>query len=123
MEALTGQIIGAAIEVHKEIGPGYLQTVYEEALCVELTDRRLPFLRQVSVPIHYRQSVVGQHRLDLLVADCVVVELKAISGLEDIHFAVVRSYLKATGRRHGLILNFAGVVLQAKRVGRELSGR
>jgi GxxExxY protein len=119
LEELTGKIIGAAIAVHRELGPGFLESVYEEALCVELTGLGLKFRRQACVPIHYRGKQVGEHRLDLLVNDLVVVELKAISAFEDIHFATVRSYLKATDRQHGLLLNFATLILTVKRVSRE----
>ena len=75
-EELTGQIIGAAIEVHKTLGPGYLETVYENALALELRARSIPFQRQLTVPVSYRGSEVGLHRLDLLVANLVVVESK-----------------------------------------------
>ena len=106
-EDRTGRIIGAAIEVHRALGPGFLESVYENALAIELAARGIPFATQVSAPIQYRGSVVGTHVLDLLVEGQIVVELKAIRNLEDIHFVVLRSYLKATGREHGLLLNFA----------------
>ena len=113
-EELTGRIIGAAIEVHRTLGPGFVESVYENALALELRAQDIPFTRQVSVPVIYRGAEVGLHRLDLYVADLIVVELKAIKALEDIHFAVARSYLRATGRQHGLILNFAEPTLEAK---------
>ena len=117
MEGLTGGIIGAAIEVHRGLGPGFLESVYEEALVYELAQRGLGCERQVLVPIVYRGRVeVGKHRLDLLVEKRIVVDLKAISELLDIHFAVVRSQLRAVGLKHGLLLNFAGTTLRAKRV-------
>ena len=115
-EELTGRIIGAAIEVHKALGPGYLEVVYENALVIELRARDIPFQRQLAVPIVYRGSEVGMHRLDLFVEGLVVVELKAVKAVEDVHFAVVRSYLRAIGREHGLILNFARPTLEIKRV-------
>jgi len=115
-EELTGSIIGAAIAVHRELGPGFLETVYDNALIVEMRNRRIAFQRQVCVPILYRGVEVGLHRLDLFVADEVVVELKAIEEITDVHFAIVRSYLRATGRKHGLILNFAKPTLEVKRV-------
>jgi GxxExxY protein len=123
LEELTGQIIGAAIAVHRGLGPGFLESVYEEALCIELTELGVKFRRQACIPIHYRGKQVGEHRLDLLVKELVVVELKAISAFEDIHFATVRSYLKAINRQHGLLLNFAAIILTAKRVSRERSAR
>ncbi len=115
-EELTGTIIGAAIKVHRTLGPGYLESVYENALSIELRARAVRFQRQLVVPVVYEGVVVGLHRLDLLVAGVVVVELKATRALEDVHFAVVRSYLKATGCEHGLILNFAKRTLEIKRV-------
>ena len=115
-EDRTGLIIGAAIEVHRNLGPGFLESVYENALSLELAHREIPFVNQVTVPIRYRESVVGTHILDLFVEDQIVVELKAVSHLQDIHYVVLRSYLKAAGREHGLLLNFATPTLQIKRV-------
>lgn len=114
--ALTDPIIGAAIQVHRTLGPGFLESIYQGALEVELRHREILFERQLSVPILYRGVEVGSHRLDLLVADEVVVELKAIKDLDDIHFATVRSYLTATRRTTGLLLNFAHTKLVVKRV-------
>jgi len=115
-EELTGKIIACAIEVHKALGPGFLESVYEAALVVELNRAALKVERQNVLPIHYRDVLVGEHRLDLLVEDMIIVELKAISALEDVHFAIVRSYLKAAGLEHGLLLNFATMPLTVKRV-------
>ena len=115
-EELTGKIIACAIEVHKALGPGFLESIYEAALVVELNRAGLRVERQELLPIHYRDVLVGEHRLDLLVEDLIIVELKAISALEDIHFAIVRSYLKAAGLEHGLLLNFATKPLIVKRV-------
>jgi GxxExxY protein len=115
-EELTGRIIACAIEVHKTLGPGFLESIYEAALVVELKRAGLKVEQQKSLPIFYHEVLVGEHRLDLLVEDLIVVELKAISELEDIHFAVVRSYLKAVGLEHGLLLNFATMPLTLKRV-------
>jgi GxxExxY protein len=115
-EELTGQIIGAAIEVHKELGPGFVESIYENALAVELRRRRISFHRQVSAPVLYKDVEVGLHRLDLLVEAEIVVELKAVRDLTDTHFAFVRSYLHAVNRQHGLILNFAKPTLEIKRV-------
>lgn len=122
-EELTGRIIGAAIRVHRELGPGYLESVYEEALCFELASVGLRLERQWRVEVHYRGHRVGEHRLDLLVEDTVVVELKAVLALQDIFYATLRSYLRATGKSVGLLLNFASVTLQTKRVGPDLPSR
>jgi GxxExxY protein len=120
---LTERIIGAAIRVHKEIGPGFLELMYEEAMAIELASAGIAFERQKLLPIFYREHLIGEHRLDLLVEGKVVVELKAILALEDIHFAIVRSYLKASNLADGLLLNFATARLTVKRVGREYHPR
>ena len=115
-EELTERIIGAAIEVHRRLGPGFLESVYEKALIIELKKRGLALQNQMDVIIVYDGEEVGCHRLDLFVEDTIVVDLKAIKNLDDIHFAVVRSQLKAVGRQHGLLLNFAKTTLEPKRV-------
>ena len=122
-EDLSGRVIGAAIRVHTELGPGFLESVYEEALAVEFTALGIGFTRQVSVPVRYRSRIVGEHRLDLLVEGQLVVELKCVVGFDPIHFATVRSYLKAADCSLGLLLNFAATTLQVKRVGREWHSR
>src|SRR6476646_5887405 len=116
---ITEQIIAAAIRVHRSLGPGFLESIYEEALAVEFALSGIQFIRQHPVPLFYRDHQIGEHRLDFLVEGKIVVELKAISQLEDIHFAIVRSYLKATGLADGLILNFSSMPLTVKRVRRE----
>jgi GxxExxY protein len=116
---LTRKIIAAAIAVHRELGPGYLEAMYEEALCFELGHSGIPYERQKPVEIYYRGKPIGEHRLDLLVDSAVVVELKAIKTLEDIHFSIVRSYMKACKVESGLLLNFSAMPLTIKRVGRE----
>lgn len=120
---LTQRIIGAAIAVHRELGPGFIESIYEEALAMEFTALGIPFARQLPVSVFYRNQRVGEHRLDFLVSKTVVVELKAIQELEPIHFAMVRSYLKATNTQSGLLLNFATMPLAVKRVGREGANR
>jgi GxxExxY protein len=115
-EELTDKIIGCAIEVHKKLGPGFLESIYENAIIIELQRKGLPFERQKEVAIQYDGVEVGKHRLDLIVADTIVVELKAVRNIEDIHFVIVRSYLKALGKEHGLLINFSRKVLEVKRV-------
>ena len=116
---LTDRIIVAAIRVHKELGPGFLEIMYDEALAIELAGTRISFERQNLLPIFYREHLIGEHRLDLVVEGTVIIELKAISALEDIHYAIVSSYLKAANLSDGLLLNFAITRLTVKRVGRE----
>jgi GxxExxY protein len=116
---LTEQIIAAAIRVHRALGPGSLESVYEEALAVEFPLSGIQFIRQYPAPLFYRDHQIGEHRLDSLVEGKIVVELKAISRLEDIHFAIGRSYLKAPNRDDGLLFNFATAPLTVKRFCRE----
>ena len=118
-KALTDRIIAAAIRVHKELGPGFLEAMDEEALAIELAAAGLVFERQKLLPVLYCEHLIGEHRLDFLVEQKVIVELKAISALEDVHFAIVRSYLKAANLDDALLLNFATARLTVKRVGRE----
>jgi len=118
-KVLTDRIIGSAIRVHKELGPGFLEAMYEEALAIELTAAGLVFERQKLLPVFYWEHLIGEHRLDFVVEQKVILELKAISALEDIHFAIVRSYLKAANLHDALLLNFATARLTVKRVGRE----
>jgi len=116
---ITNQIIAAAIRVHRELGPGFLESIYEEALAVEFALSGIQFIRQHPVPLFYRDHQIGEHRLDFLVEGKIVVELKAISELEDIHFPIGRSYLKATNLQDGLLFNFATAPLTIKRFCRE----
>src|SRR6266567_5853164 len=117
---LTDRIIAAAIRVHRALGPGFLENVYEEALAVEFALSGIQFVRQKPIALFYKDHQIGEHRLDFLVEDKIVVELKAINALEDIHFAIGRSYLKATNLEDGLLLNFATAPLTIKRFCREL---
>jgi GxxExxY protein len=115
-ELLSGRIIEAAIDVHKTLGPGFLETIYDAALRVALNHRQIPYESQKEISVAFEGEEVGVHRLDLLVGGDIVVELKAIKALEDIHFAQVKSYLKATGLHVGLLLNFNAPTLVIKRV-------
>src|SRR5437868_2187764 len=116
---ITRCIIGAAVEVHRELGPDFLESVYEQALAVEFALRGIAFVRQKPIPLFYRDHQIGEHRLDFLVENRIIVELKAIEALEDVHFAIVRRYLKAAGLADGLIVNFSTMPLTVKRVRRE----
>lgn len=114
---LSGRVIEAAIAVHTALGPGFIESVYENALCVELSVRGIYFEQQKTIAIHHRGTPVGEHRLDLLVERVLLVELKAVRALEDIFFVIGRSQMKAAGIRDGLILNFASIPLTIKRIG------
>jgi GxxExxY protein len=115
-EELTRDIIGAAMEVHRVLGPGFLESVYQNALCHELQLRELKFETELEVHVGYKQLVVGRHRLDLVVENSVIVELKVASAIVEAHLAQALSYMKATGIEVSLILNFAGSSLTWKRL-------
>ncbi|HEX9989962.1 MAG TPA: GxxExxY protein [Chloroflexia bacterium] len=106
VDAWARAVIGAAIEVHSLLGPGLLEGLYEEALCTEMQIRRIPFARQLPVPMLYKGKEIGHGRLDVLVADALVIELKAVEALASVHVAQVLSYLRATGHQLGLLINF-----------------
>jgi len=106
LNRLTEQIIGAAIEVHRTLGPGFLESVYEQALATELKLLGIPFERQFRFNTVYKGEVVGEGRVDMLVANAVIVEMKAVKSLLPIHQAQVISYLKAMNKQLGLLLNF-----------------
>ncbi|UCH88259.1 MAG: GxxExxY protein [Thermoplasmata archaeon] len=114
--SLTGKVIGAAIEVHKILGPGFIESVYHNALKKELTLRGILYETEKNVEIFYKEDEVGEHRLDMLIENTIVVELKAVSEISDVHISQVVSYLKATELNVGLILNFSRSKLDIKRV-------
>lgn len=105
-DSLTEAIIGAAIEVHRTLGSGLLESIYEEALCIEFELRGIPHARQVEVDVHYKGRIIKGQRLDLLVDGAVVVELKSVAALPTVAMSQVLSYLKATGLKRGLLINF-----------------
>jgi GxxExxY protein len=115
-EELSSRIIEAAISVHKALGPGFLESIYENAMKVALRHRGIAFEAQKDVNVIFEDEEVGVHRLDLLVGQEIVVELKAVKALEDIHFAQVKSYLKATRLHVGLLMNFYAPTLVVKRI-------
>jgi GxxExxY protein len=111
-ESLTEQIIGAAIEVHRALGPGLLESAYEECLCHEFNLRGLKFQRQVALPVEYKDVKLDcGYRLDLVIEDSVVLELKCVEHTLPVHEAQLLTYLKLTGKRVGLIINFNVAVL------------
>ena len=112
-EELTEQIIGAAIEVHKAVGPGLFEKIYEECLCHELALRKLKFQRQIPVPLRYKdKSLDCSYRLDLIVEDAVIVELKCVSQILPIHEAQLLTYMRLKNKRVGLIINFNVPILK-----------
>lgn len=117
---LSSRVIEAAIAVHTALGPGFVESIYENALVVEFTARGIRFERQKVIRVLHRDVEVGEHRLDLLVEGRLLVELKAVKAIEDVFYAAGRSRMKAAGIREGLILNFASMPLTIKRIGRGL---
>jgi len=112
VDRLARDVIGAAIEVHRELGPGYHESIYEEAMAIELELRGMPFKRQLAMPVMYKGRPVGERRMDMLVADDLVVEYKTVESILPVHLAQVLSYLKVARRRLGLLINFNVSVLK-----------
>jgi GxxExxY protein len=110
--ALTYRIIGCAIEVHRQLGPGLSESNYEEALCIELTSCGLSYVRQVSVPVLYKGHQIGAHRPDLVVEDGVVVDVKSVERLIGVHRAQALTYMRMLRVPLGLVLNFNSEVLR-----------
>ena len=103
---ITEAIIGCAIEVHRQLGPGLLEVSYESALCIELDDAGLSYQRQTAIPAIYKRRTIGEYRLDLLVEDAIVIEIKSVERFDPIFQAQVLTYLRVTGKRIGLLINF-----------------
>ena len=106
VERIATAVIGAAIEVHKHLGPGFLERIYHEALCLEFQLRRIEFERECVVVVNYKGMAINGQRLDLIAGQCVVIELKAATRIDMAHEAKVISYLQTTGLRLGLLMNF-----------------
>src|SRR5690349_20754237 len=106
LSPLTSQIIGAAIEVHRILGPGLLEPIHEKATCIELDDRRIAYVRQSRAPAYYKGRLLGEYRVDLIVDDAVVVEIKSVGAVTGVFEAQVLTYLRLTRKRIGLLLNF-----------------
>ena len=105
-DALTEKIIGCAIEVHRNLGPGLLESLYESALAIEMEAAGLKFERQVAVPVLYKHRPIGECRVDLLVEDRVIVEVKSVERHDPVFEAQILTYLKITGKHLGLLINF-----------------
>ena len=111
LDVLAKSVVDASIEVHQVLGPGYVEGVYEQAMCLELARRDIDFARQVAIAVHYKGTRVGIGYLDLLIAGRLVIELKAVEALAPIHAVQLRSYLKASQCTLGLLVNFNVPVL------------
>ncbi len=112
LNELSNKVIGSAIEVHKHLGPGYLESIYEESLAFELTKLGIQFKRQVDIPVIYKGHNVGSGRLDILIESELIIELKSTERLLPLYQAQVISYLKTTGLMLGLLINFNTPVLK-----------
>lgn len=106
VEQVATEVIGAAIEVHRHLGPGFLERIYQEALCMEMTLRKIHYQRECAVVVRYKRLAIAGQRIDLIAGDCIVIELKAATKVDLAHDAKVISYLRTTGFRLGLLLNF-----------------
>jgi GxxExxY protein len=114
---LSYQIMAAVFEVHKELGPGFLESVYKKALVLELTNRGMKLGSEKAFDLTYKGKKVGTHRLDLVVEDKIVLELKTVERFAPHHTAQLLSYLKASGYRLGILVNFSKVKVESRRVG------
>jgi GxxExxY protein len=105
-DPLTEKIIGCAIEVHRAIGPGLLEAIYEEALCIEFEEKGLCYKRQLPIPIFYKGRRLGDYRLDLIVQDAVIVEIKSVERFDAAFEAQILTYLRAAQKKVGLLIKF-----------------
>ena len=115
-EELTRRIIGCAMEVHKRLGNGFQEVIYQRALAIEMNLNKLQFAREMEMPIYYRDIEIGTRRVDFFVAGKIMVELKALIKLEDVHLAQAMNYLEAYKMEIGLLINFGAKSLEFKRV-------
>ena len=112
-DPVTERIIACAIEVHRLLGPGFMESTYEEAMCIEMSDKQLQFTRQVRLPLEYKGHLIGEYRPDLVVENKVVVEIKSVERLVGVHRAQVLTYMRALNLAVGLLINFNGEVLKS----------
>ena len=117
---LTGKIIGAAMEVHKTLGNGFQEVIYQRALAIELENQKLSFARELEMQIEYKSREIGTRRVDFFVENKVMVEIKALIKLEDVHLAQAINYLEAYNLEIGLLINFGAKSLEFKRLMRKI---
>jgi len=118
IEKLINRVIGCCIDIHKEIGPGFLESIYHRALEIRLAEVGINFESEREVPIYYHEKLVGTHKLDFLIEGEIILELKTVEEISKKHYAQVRSYLKAVDKEIGLLVNFADFKLDPRRVER-----
>jgi GxxExxY protein len=115
-QELTGKIIGAAMEVHRHLGNGFQEVVYQRALAIELDMRKVDFVREMEMPLQYKGFDIGNRRVDFFIEEKIMLEIKAVIQLENVHLAQAINYLEAYGMEIGLLINFGSPSLQFKRV-------
>ena len=113
---LTGSIIGCAMQVHSIMGSGFQEVVYQRCLAIEMKSNGIRFVRECEMPLYYKGQPVGSRRVDFLVEDKVMIEVKAVHALEDVHLAQAINYLEAYNAEVGLLINFGGKSLEYKRL-------
>ena len=113
---ITEKIIGAAMRVHSALGNGFQEVIYQRALEIEMDDSDLKFARELSMPIYYKNIQIGERRVDFFVESKIMVELKAIIQIENVHLAQAKNYLEAYNVQVGLLINFGSISLQFKRL-------
>jgi GxxExxY protein len=113
---ITEKIIGAAMKVHAALGNGFQEVIYQRALEIEMEESGLKFARELSMPVYYKSRQIGERRVDFFVEEKIMVEIKAIIQLENVHLAQAKNYLEAYNMQVGLLLNFGSISLQFKRI-------
>ena len=111
-EAYIREVVDCGFAIHREVGPGYMEPLYGNAMCVELGARGIPFEREKVITVKYRGEPIGTHRLDFVIRGCIIVELKAVKALEPVHQAQLMAYMKASKIRVGLLMNFCGATFK-----------
>jgi GxxExxY protein len=111
-ESYITEVIDCGFVIHRDVGPGFMEPLYSNAMAIELRTRGIPFEREKFVTVKYRDQPVGIHRLDLVIRGCIVVELKAVKTLEPVHHAQLMAYMKASDIRIGLLMNFCGATFK-----------
>ena len=115
-DPLTYKVIGCAMEVHKTLGNGFQEVIYQRCLAIELRRAQISFLREVEQPIYYKDEAVGTRRADFIIEGQLVIELKAVIKLEDVHLAQAKNYLSAYNFETGLLINFGSASMEYKRI-------
>ena len=116
LNELSNKIIGIAIDVHKTLGPGFVEKIYQRAMYIELKNSSIPFEREKKIVIRFKKALLGYQVLDFIIENKLIIEIKAVTEINRIHIAQMLSYLKAANKKLGIILNFANSRLEIKRI-------